>query len=247
MIINEIQIHFSHTAVYLFLLIAVILIALFRILNFFIPVIPIKSKNQTSIKKVLPVIEFTTWLIFLIWGINYFIRNNIYFAAGLGLILLLIMFWFAWYSLRDMISGIIIKSNKDLRINDSIYVAGYHGKIIRFGFRNLVLETENGKNIYLPYTMLIKKEFIRSHPAEKILSHSFKVTLHKEKAIEQTTEDIRLTLLSLPWVSQIKSPGIRLESETGTSYVFHVTVYSLESRYFMLIEKSLQESLKPEA
>ncbi|MCF8332057.1 MAG: mechanosensitive ion channel [Bacteroidales bacterium] len=244
MIISEINTYFSHTAVYFFLLIAVVLIAIFRILHFFIPVLPLKTKTQLRIRKTIPVIEFTAWLVFLIWGINYFIRFNIYFATGLGLILLLIMFWFAWYALRDMIAGIIIKSNRNLKINDSVHAAGYHGKIIRFGFRNLVLETENGKNIYLPYTMLIKQELIRSHPSDKTLSHSFEVSTSKDKSIEQTIEDIRLILLSLPWISQLKSPFIRFENENDNSYVFNVTAYSIEKHYFILIEKAVKESFK---
>lgn len=238
----EIQDHFSYSAVYFFLIIAIVLVAAFRLLNFFIPALPIKSDYKIGIRKALPMAEFTAWIIFLIWGINYFIRYNIYFAIGLGIVVFLIMIWFSWFALRDLIAGIIIKTNRDLKKNEIVDVAGYHGKIIRFGFRNMILETENGKNIYLPYTMVIKRELVRSHPAEKILSHSFILTTEAKKPLDTTIDDIRRSILSLPWVSLTQKPMIRLENEKPGSYTFHITTFSIEQNYFMMIEKAIREA-----
>ncbi|MCF8217736.1 MAG: mechanosensitive ion channel [Bacteroidales bacterium] len=242
---NEIQAQFSSSAVYLFLLIAIILFGLFRILNFTVPLLPLKTEQKKRFKKALPVVEFVAWFIFLIWGINYFIKYNSYFALALGILVLLIFIWFAWYALRDIIAGIIMKANRGLNLNDMVDIADYHGKIKRFGIRNLVLETENGKSIFLPYTMIIKQELIRSHPAEKILSHTFTLTTPKDKTIEQSMREIHKSLLSLPWTSRIKKPLIRAEQETEASYVFQITAYSIEKGYFVMIEKAIREAFSP--
>lgn len=237
----EIQDHFSYSAVYFFLLIAVLIAVAFRVINFFVPVLPVKTEYKTRIRKAMPLIEFICWFVFFIWGINYFVKYNMYFAIGLGAIVLLSMIWFAWYALRDLIAGIIIKSNRDLQVNETVDVGNYHGKIVRFGFRNLVMETESGKNIYIPYTMLIKREIVRSHPADKIQSHSFRLVTNKEKTAEQTILDIRAALLSLPWTSMIKNPVIRLEEEENGRYAFQITTYSIEKSYFVMIEKEIRE------
>ncbi len=236
----EIQDHFSYSAVYFFLLIAVLIAIAFRLINFFVPVLPVKTEYKMGIRKAMPLIEFLCWFVFFIWGINYFVKYNMYFAIGLGAIVLLSMIWFAWYALRDLIAGIIIKSNRDLQVNETVDVGNYHGKIVRFGFRNLIMETESGKNIYIPYTMLIKREIVRSHPADKIQSHSFSLVTPKEKSAEQTILDIRAALLSLPWTSMIKDPVIRLEEEENGNFAFHITAYSIEKSYFVTIEKEIR-------
>lgn len=240
----EIETGFSPSAVYLFLFIGVLILVFFRLINFFVPVLPLKADHKAAFRRLLPIIEFVGWFVFLIWGIGYFFRYNIYFALGLGVIAFLIMLWFAWFALRDLIAGMVIKSNRALKINDTVDVAGYHGKIKRFGFRNLVVETENGKNIYLPYTMLIKQEIVRSHPAEKILSHSFQLQTEPADDIQEKINEIRKSILSLPWVSMIKEPLIRLQEEKNNRYLFHITVYSIEKDYFMLIEKELRSQLE---
>ncbi|MGM0612089.1 MAG: mechanosensitive ion channel domain-containing protein [Bacteroidota bacterium] len=242
---NEIQAQFSSSAVYFFLLIAIVLLGLFRVLNFVVPLLTVKTLQKRRFKKALPIIEFVAWFIFLIWGINYFIKYNSYFALALGILVLLIFVWFAWYALRDIIAGIIIKANRGLNLNDMVDIADHHGKIKRFGIRNLILETENGKSIFLPYTMIIKQELIRSHPAEKILSHTFTLKTSKDKTIEQTLQEIRKSLLSLPWTSRIKKPMIRAEQETGENYVFRVTAYSIEKGYFVMIENAIREAFSP--
>ncbi|MFW6019845.1 MAG: mechanosensitive ion channel domain-containing protein [Bacteroidales bacterium] len=239
---NEIQAQFSSSAVYFFLLITIVIFGLFRILKFIVPLLALKNEQKRQFKKALPVVEFVVWFVFLIWGINYFIKYNSYFALALGILVLLIFIWFAWYALRDIIAGIVIKANRDLNLNDMVDIADHHGKIIRFGMRNLILETENGKNIFLPYSMIINQELIRSHPAEKILSHTFKLTTSKDRSIEQTIQEIHKTILSLPWTSRIKKPVIRAEQENDKNYIFRVTTYSIEKGYFIMIEQALREA-----
>ncbi|MFO8088122.1 MAG: mechanosensitive ion channel [Bacteroidales bacterium] len=240
--LEELNLQLSQTAVYITVAIAAVIFATFRMANFLIPLIPAKDKSKKRASKLIPVAEFFIWLAFLIWGFNYLLAHNLIFAILAGLILLLLFIWFARYSLQDIMAGIILKSNKDINIHDIVDIQGYHGKITALRMRNLVLETEKGKSIYLPYSLIIRKEIIRSHPAEKILSHTFLLEIKQEDWATTKPDDLKAFIISLPWVSLKKDPIIKISSENKDTLNCQITVYSIGQQYFPKIEGALRET-----
>jgi hypothetical protein len=70
------------------------------------------------------------------------------------------------------------------------------------------------------------------------------LTTEAKKPLDETIDDIRRNILSLPWVSLTQKPMVRLENEQPGSYTFHITTFSIEQNYFMMIEKAIREAFE---
>lgn len=233
------QAYFSTQAIYIFMAMAVILALAFRLVHYLVPALPVKRVWKSRILHHLPATEMIVWLMFLFWGLGWFLRQNIYVAIALGAILIMILIWFSWFTLRHLIAGIVLRWNRDLKTGETIKTLNYQGKVQRLGYRSLVLETEQGQNIYLPYGKIINQEIIRSHPADKIQSHTFTVKIAAKEPVFQTTQSLKAHILSLPWVSLVKKPEIVLLQKTADNYTFQITTFSIEKSYFVLIEDAI--------
>ncbi len=242
MIMPQLEAYFSTRAVYLFIIMAIVLALIFRLLHYLVPALPVKRAWKSRLLHHLPAAEVLLWLTFLIWGVGWFIRHNIYVAITLGIILVMTMIWFSWFTLRHLIAGIVMRWNRDLKTGEPIKTLDYQGKIQRMGYRSLVLETDQGQSIYLPWAKIINQEIIRSHPADKIQSHTFTMKVTAKKTVYQTTDSLKTHILSLPWVSLVKKPEIMLLDKSPDNYTFQITIYSIEKSYFVHIENALKEN-----
>jgi small-conductance mechanosensitive channel len=142
-----------------------------------------------------------------------------------------------WIGLRDFIAGAIFKTNRNLNLNDTIKIDKYNGKVIKFTSNKLVMETESGEIIYIPYASLFGKTIIKSHPAETILNYTFRFEIPQDADIQQTTERINTDIINLPWSSLKKEPQIKPIGETEFGFMLEVTVFSMERDYFPEIER----------
>ncbi|MBC8487060.1 MAG: mechanosensitive ion channel [Bacteroidetes bacterium] len=238
---NSEYLEFSRIEVYFFLLIAILIFALFRLVIRSIGVIPLKKGVKTYILRFLPVIEIFFWFIYFIWAIQFFWNNNQLYAIELSLILTVLSLWIAWFALRDFIAGAIFKASKYFLINESIRVNNYTGKIISMKTRYLIIETDTGETIHIPYSRVLGQTIIKVHPAEMILSYSFKLNVPKTDKSPEVIEEIKNTILNLPWASLKKDPQIRyIYSDKPEISTFEITVYAFEKEYFPEIEKYIR-------
>ncbi len=238
------DIEFSNIAVYKFIFIGLILFFVFRLLKFFIPFFFKRKENRKIFYKYLPLIELLAWILYLTWAIQFFTKNNQLFAIGLFVILTVTAIWSSWFILKDYISGIVFKTSGKFSLYETIKINDFSGEIISFKPRTLELETENGKSLFIPYSKLLKEIITKADKAEMISSHSFTVNVKKKDTLNSLTERIRKEILFLPWSSIKKEPQIKPISEDNLHYVFRVTVYSLEKKYFYQIESRVKEQFE---
>jgi len=236
----DLNIEFSNIALYTFLLLTIGLFFLFRVLNWILPLLIFRKGKRKYAWRYIAIVELFVWTGFLIWSVNYLAGNNQLYAIGLFVILFVFTFWAAWIGLKDFIAGAIFKTNRNLNLNDTIKIGDYSGKITKFTSNKLVLETESGEIIYLPYGNLIAKEIIKSHPAETILNYTFRLEIPKEANIQQSTDKIYNDIINLPWSSLKKDPLIKPLGETITGFMLEATVFSMEKEYFSEIEKVIK-------
>jgi hypothetical protein len=210
---------------------------LFRLLNWLLPILIFRKGKRKLAWRYTAIIELFVWTGFLIWSVNYLADNNQLYAVGLFIILFVFTLWAVWIGLRDFIAGAIFKTNRNLNLNDTVKIGEYNGKIIKFTSNKLVLETESGEAIYIPYASLFGKTIIKSHPAETILNYTFRIEIPQDADIQQTTEKINTDIINLPWSSLKKEPQIKPIGETENGFMLEVTVFSMEKDYFPEIEK----------
>lgn len=235
------NIEFSRFAVYTFIILAVIIFALFRILERIRPVLKISKELRRRLLQYLPGIELFIWVLYFVWAIQFFWNNNQLYSLGLFAILIVLLLWISWFALKDFIAGAIFKANRSFALHETVKIEEMSGKIVQFKNRTLVIETDAGETIHIPYSLLLGKIIIKSFPAEMILSKSITITIPKKGNLDGLIEALRTDILTLPWSSVKKDPKIRPVSETSDTVTFELLVYAMEKDAFYKIESYLKE------
>jgi hypothetical protein len=237
----DFQIEFSNIALYTFLLLTIGLFFIFRLVNWLLPLLIFKKGKRKLAWRYMAIVELFVWTGFLIWSVNFLAHNNQLYAIGLFIILFIFTIWAAWIGLHDFIAGAIFKTNRNLNLNDTVEIGEYHGKIRKFTSNKLVLETESGEIVYLPYASLYGKTIVKSHPADTILNHTFRLEIPKDAKLQQTTDKLYNNIINLPWSSLKKEPQIKPLHETESGFMLEITVFSMERDYFPEIEKTIKK------
>ena len=227
-------------ALILYIAVSLVILAGFRVLSIFLNYMGNTKKKQVLLKY-LPLTEAVFWIVYLILSINYFInKGGSIHAVWIICILLILLLFFSWFAFRDIIAGIIWKSNKKLKLYDSIQIDDMQGKIQDFHHRNLEILTENEETIFIPYTKILNTSIIKSNPTEMILSYSFTLITDKEKSSIELMQDIRIEILNLPWSSVKTEPKIKPVKENANTYEFDINIFSMDKDYFYKIENHIK-------
>lgn len=230
--------------VFQFLLFAGLIFIVFRLVKFLLTVIDIKIEKRKWINRYLPLSEFVAWVVLIIHGISkFYIRFPLY-SYALFVLLIVLTLIVSWFMFKDLIAGIIFKSNRNFTVNETISFNDLTGKIIRFESRTLVLETFSGKNIHVPYSGLLGSVVSKSNPAEKIMSKKILLDVPKDHSFSKLFVLIREDIMNLPWASVKKYPQINLIEERSDSYHLEVIIFSIEEEYLYKMEQYLKGKYK---
>ncbi len=233
----------SKGEIYLFLLIAIIIFILFRLLNRFLPFIPVRKKIRKVLVNYLPVIEMAVWFVYVIWAIQYLWQSNRLFALELSVILSLFVLVVSWFSLRDFIAGAVFKASGRFVKNEMVQTGEFSGRISGFESRNLILETEKGETVYIPYSKILGNIIVKSHPSENVLSHTFRLEIAGVSISPELMERIKVAIITSPWSSLKREPKIRpVDSEDKSVSIVEITVYAISSEHFVQLENYIRSS-----
>jgi len=231
----------SAAASFKFIFFAILLLIVFRIFKFFLPVIFRNINKKRVIKRYLPLFELVSWCIYFVWSIHLFSLNNstmLFLPITLLSIILVII---GWYAFRDILAGIVMKTDRSCKINEVVRIDNTTAKIISFRYRNLQLETLSGETIFIPYTKVYNNIMVKEHPAELIVSHSFQMNIPSEKFNANTLEEVKQYILSMPWASINKLPQINILEEKENFVNIKATIFALEKDFLFHIEQRVRK------
>ena len=148
----------------------------------------------------------------------------------------------SWFLVRDFIAGVLLKSQQIYKVGQIIKTAQYSGRITRMGNLHLSLQTEQGESARIPYSVLTSSVILKQKQDfadTNFFSISVPQSLTKEEWIRKLESDI----LSSPWVSTKANPVIKITDETIDSYVFSISVVTLNPEHALHLETLLKKSL----
>lgn len=230
----------SEFAVLKFFLSGLALFAALWVLKLLIRRLPIKRSYKVKVDRFLPMMEGLVWLGFLIWGVQLLVKDSFWNSIGLLSVGLIVLLMISWFLARDFLAGIILKSEGSLNLNDWIKINEVKGKVISMDYRSMILETEVGETVNIPYTKISNEISIKPNPSEKIKSHAFKLSMSKDRDYREIEKQLRSTILNAPWSSVKKKPQIKLLEETDAQLHLEVIIYSMRLAYFQKIKNYLK-------
>jgi len=230
--------------IFLFLLLTAgifLVIYLFRII---IPLIAHGIFNINRLRKYFTIVEGVIWLVYLLTSAIFFLKHNIVFSVLLFLFLSLLFYWYSRFALRDFIAGLVFKSENQFSISDIIEVGDFTGEIKKFHYRNIEIETEKGKMILIPYSVLLGITGSPRNISDTVLTYSFEITIPAKLPFDKITEQLRKYIYSLPWATLKNESKIQLIEEIDNSYVVKITLFSFEEIYFQHMRKRVENYIQ---
>lgn len=237
---NSTAIAASQLALLPLIITAILLFVFFRVFHLVLPGWALFRNNKKITGRYLPLIEVFAWMLLLLWSIRQLWHNNQIVALTLLALLFILLGFFGWFGIKDLIAGVIFRSNRHFSEREYLRIGKFQGQIQELGKRHLVLETEVGETIHLPYSQLLSKPIRKAHPAENIVSHTIDLQIAVTQPLQQQISELQTNLLHLPWLSIKKPPQIKLIEEREQYFLFEVTIYSIKKEYFHKIEKYIR-------
>jgi len=191
-----------------------------------------------------PLVEMFSWMILLIWAANLLLVKNQILAIGLLAVLLFIIFWISVYSLNNIIAGVLFRFQGKYRLGDYLRTKDYAGKIQKFAFISLHLETKDGHSVYIPYSKLINGVNIRYDSETSEAGYHFKIRTSKNEKPENTAEKIKFMILNMSWVSTKKIPQIKQVDSDDLHYVFEIVLFAVNNKYALKTENAIRKKFE---
>ncbi len=214
------------------------------LMRIYIPLIFSGKINTNRFRKYFAIFQGVVWSLFLLTTALFFLKHNIIFAALLFLVLLLFIYWYSRYSLRDYIAGLVFKSENRFSLNEIVEVEGQKGEIKKFHYRNIEIENESGKRILIPYSMLLGLISSPQKISETVLHSSFETEIPSIQPFVKVVEQLKIFIYSLPWTALKNEPKIQLINEIENKYLVRITLFSFDDTYFPSMHKRVEEFIK---
>jgi small-conductance mechanosensitive channel len=217
------------------------MISSFAFLKRYFPLLLKQFKiNKREYKRWVYVIEVFLIILGLLVFSSLSLTSNIILSVSLLIILIFVLFFLAQFFIKDFIAGLLFKASKEYRIGDQISTENISGRIERFTRTQLKIKGTDGKNSYIPYSILISKSKNVEQASEKINAYSFVINLRINKSFEEDIKQLKSYIQNLAWIYPSFDPVIDLLEEDEKVYKLNVTIYAFDKKYYRKIEKAIQ-------
>ena len=159
--------------------------------------------------------EFVKWTFYVI-GITFAMFNLGWggaassLLAGAGVTAIIIGFAFKDIA-ENFLAGILLTLSRPFVIGDIIEVSGVKGPAVHLDLRSTRIRTADGRDIFIPNSMVIKNIFI-NYTRDGFLRLDFLVVFNKTDDIEKGRELIIAHLKKQPDILQVPSPNVEVQS-----------------------------------
>ena len=234
---------FSHFNFVVFILLGVLLFAIFRALHYAIRHILSKNRHISTLKRVLPLSEGIIWFVFWTWALRSIFEEQLIYSLGVLVIVLVVLVWVSWFAIKDFIAGVILKFEAAFQEGEQIHIEDVEGIVKYLGYFSLEVQTEQGEKINIPYSTISGQIRRKVEDTELFKSYSFELDVAKNKSIPDVFEKLHLVSINAPWTSINKLSQFRLLKENDNFYSFKIVIYSLDSKYFQAIKNYIQANI----
>ncbi len=184
------------------------------------------------------VIGFVLWCVWLVFPAD---SHALWWASGavaLGLV------GAGWFAVRDLVSGIILRSENAYKAGQWVQTAEASGFIASLGYRTMELETDAGLRVRLPYSDMGKGALTTADRSQSARAHTFVLELQATESVAVLTSRIRSAALTAFWSSPRREPYVHYLEIKDNVHRFEVTTFCLDEAYATDLEGSVRRQLE---
>lgn len=201
-----------------------------------------KIRNNRA-KQLFQIAEILIWSIFGFWGLHITLKDSDYYFLAVISITVVMVIWLGWFVAKDFIAGFVLKLGDNYQPGQYIILNEIEGVIVKTGFLDLILSTEDGSIVKIPYSKITSAVHYKIQPQDKTNQHRFEIEIKKNSSIEDTKNRIKSAIMLSTGASINKEPQINLKGNTDKSiWKFEVVAYALSPEYFQTIEQNVRDA-----
>ena len=175
------------------------------LLRFFIG----KRQKLKFIIRYFPIVELITTLSITFWAIDYLFSAKSYYQTIILSLIISIIALVSWFVARDL----IFRIQNNIRSGSSLQLGNIEGKMLRMGAAHIVIETNEGKIVKIPYSK-VANEIVSEQPEEGVREDSeLTLKIIRNKNWKEVEAELKNVLLHSPWRLINTDPRIELLSE----------------------------------
>lgn len=215
-----------------------------QLINRMALLIPGESRWRNLLLRSLPLAELVVWLTFAFWAAAIVFDALPYRGIVQSAMALVLVVALGWYVLRDFLSGVLLKSESGFSKGQSIKTGFVSGKITAVGYRTLLIETEKGEKVRVPFSKL--GDAIISTPPQKGQSHShmLRFLVPEGSSRGSLPAKVSKTLLNMPWIIAEEEPTVNFVHDAEGQLMLEVKFSVLKEEHALLVQHKLQELIE---
>jgi len=225
-----------------FFIIALAIFATFRLIFRLSKKYTFKKNIIKQLVYVFPLFEMFSWKVFIVWVISYYFKETSVYHLIIVFLIILFFGLFAWYVLKDIISGIIFKTQLKLNLGEDLKINESEGKLVNMGFLSLQIVNKKNEIEIINYSKIKSTKILKSESEENFLNENFKLKCIKHKSQVEIITNLKNSISLSPWFIPSQVPEIKLLNETENYYEFEISVYVLKKEHSLLIEETLSNN-----
>ncbi len=221
-----------------------ILFIVLRILFFIARISGKRHSFFHALTQIIPAFEFTVWIVFVFWAIyNLFISYTFmpFIIAAMAVVLFTTL---GWYVIRDLVSGVVLKTENGFKPGQYIKTPLAEGIIKRTGYLSIELETTNGEYIKIPYSKLINQALTKPFTEKSYKYAMIKLNIPGNFPHREIKERILSAVSSTPWVIYNRPPEIQIKQINDSTAQVEVRFLSFSDEYINQLKSFLDEYCK---
>jgi len=192
-------------------------LALFFFLRFtwsHLPILLENKKGKPFILRLFPVLELFVWLGFIIWSSSLLFGNLAAYSVIMTFVVVIILIILAWYLLRDLMSGFILRSENGFEPGQIIKTSFAQGIIKKVGYRSIEIITSSGEYVKIPYTLLMGTAVIKPQDNSKWVENVINLEVSTALDAAKVINLLKNRLLEMPWIVSEESIKIELKVQS---------------------------------
>lgn len=225
------------------ILLGIGLLIFYRILWFLNKRAPISNESRHYISVILPIAELLTWLGFVIWCIRFMYEAEAHVMLITTAVIILLLVIPSWFLIRDLIFGIFLVIQRKIELNTGIEVGDISGKIVKVGYFTFDIKSKDGNIDTIPYSKIRSEVITKSGENINLEKQLVSFTLPATKSTDEAVEQLKIILLSSPWVAASQQPIVKNITHENDVYIIDVFIYLLKKDYVEKIRDYVNISL----
>lgn len=233
----------SYTALGIYVLWAIIILIVFRLIIRFLPALRASQKSVKGIRRWLGLVELFVWTVLFTVAADQFAESSPVLSLLLLSIAVIIIIAIGWFFLRDVISGTFVRTAGFITKGDFLDTGKHSGKVVQLRTQGLYLESGDNSMIYIPYSKIIGKAISRTRSSDNRIKRTFRFSIPWQKAeIHELVEEAERLIYLAPNISTADPPEIRIEEKTDDVVILKISLYlinpdrDVETKGFFLKE-----------